>query len=93
LLAVQRLDVAQRTLIKLAAGGQRFFDSLNLEAFVRQGSRALTDERPAGARLSAVVRTLEAGAPLLASRAAALGEWCGSAAYRDVLAGRYPRRR
>jgi len=92
LLAVQRLEVAQSALMKLAGGGTRFDGTLSLPAFIEQGQRALTAERPAGARLSGIVRSLQAGAPLLAARAAALGDWCAGDEYRGVLAGVYARR-
>lgn len=92
LLAAQRIDVAVSALFKLAAGGQRFFSGMNLAAFVEQGRRALYSERPAGTRLSAIVRSLQAGAPLLAARAAALTDWYESGDYTAVLHGRYTRR-
>lgn len=92
LLASQRLDIATSALLKLAVGGHRFFDELSTAAFVEQGRRALNDDRPVGARLSAIVRSLQAGAPLLAARAAALVEWHESGEYGAVLQGNYPRR-
>ena len=92
LLAVQSLDVATSALFKLAAGGHRLFDEMSPDAFVEQGRRALRDDRPVGARLSSIIRSLQAGAPLLASRAVALAEWCESGEYAAVLLGNYARR-
>jgi Zn-dependent protease with chaperone function len=93
LLAVQRLDVATTALFKQAGGGHRFFGDLSLAAFIEQGRRALYENRAVGTRLSAIARSLQAGAPLLAARAAALGEWHDSGEYTAVLQGRYERRR
>ncbi len=92
LLAAGRLDVALSALFKQAAGGQRFFDQMNLPAFVEQGRRALYAERPAGTRLSAIARSLQAGAPLLAARAAALSEWYAGGEFSAILRGQYTRR-
>ncbi|HZQ35715.1 MAG TPA: M48 family metalloprotease [Dehalococcoidia bacterium] len=92
LLAVGRLDVALSALLKQAAGGQRFFDRMSVPAFVEQGRRALYGERPAGTRLSAIARSLQAGAPLLAARAAALSEWYGGGEFAAIVHGQYVRR-
>ncbi|HZU77141.1 MAG TPA: M48 family metallopeptidase [Dehalococcoidia bacterium] len=92
LLAVQRREVAINALLQLAGGGHRFGGSLDATAFIEQGRRALTGERPAGARLSAIVRSLQAGAPILAARAAALSDWHAGDEYRALLRGVYPRR-
>lgn len=92
LLAVGRLDVALSALLKQAAGGQRFYDFLTVPAFVEQGRRALYGERAAGTRLSAIARSLQAGAPLLAARAAALSEWYAGGEFAAILSGDYVRR-
>ena len=89
---MQRVEVSLSTLMKLAGGGHRFAEEMSLQQFVQQGRRALTAERPAGARMSAIVRTLQAGAPLLTARAAALSDWYEGDGYRTVLRGTYPRR-
>src|SRR5579883_1199391 len=92
LLAAGRLDVALSALLKQAAGGVRFFEDLSLPAFVEQGRRALYGERAAGTRLSAIARSLQAGSPLLAARAAALSEWYAGGEYAAILRGQYVRR-
>jgi Zn-dependent protease with chaperone function len=92
LLAVQRLDVATAALFKQAGGGHRFFDEMSLPAFIEQGRRALYEERAVGTRLSAIARSLQAGSPLLAARAAALTEWYESSEYAAVMQGGYWRR-
>jgi len=93
LLAVQRIEIAVSALLKLAGGGHRFFDEMSTTAFLAQGHRALYDERPAGTRLSAIVRSLQAGAPLLAARAAALVDWYNGGEYSAIMQGQYNRRR
>ncbi|MHB8577050.1 MAG: M48 family metallopeptidase [Dehalococcoidia bacterium] len=92
LLAVQRLDVAQSALFKEAAGGQRFFDEMRVDAFIEQGRQALWQERNVGTRLSAIVRSLQAGTPLRAARAAALGDWHAGGEYAAVMLGSYQQR-
>jgi Zn-dependent protease with chaperone function len=92
LLTVQRLDVALGTLLKLAGGGTRFADEMDMESFLEQGRQALWEDRPVGTRLTAILRSLQAGKPLLAARAAALVDWYNSGEYHEVMMGSYARR-
>lgn len=89
LLAVQRLDVAVGTLLKLAGGGNRFADELGIEPFLEQGRQALWEDRPVGTRLTAILRSLQAGKPLLSARAAALVDWYNGGEYAEVMMGSY----
>ena len=89
LLATQDVDAARRSLMKLA-GGRRLAE-LSSDEFHRQAREydAVPDVRDSLLKLLQLQGTTH---PFAVVRFAALDDWAEDGEYRDILAGRYPRR-
>jgi Zn-dependent protease with chaperone function len=89
LLATQDVDAARRALMKMA-GGRRLAE-LSSDEFHRQAREydAVPDVRDSLLKLLQLQGTTH---PFAVVRFAALDRWADEGEYRDILAGRYPRR-
>jgi Zn-dependent protease with chaperone function len=89
LLATQDLDAALRVAMKLAGGAH--LDRIQVAAFLKQAEdyEAAGDLRDGVLKLLNTERTSH---PFAVVRAAEINRWANGDEYRDILAGRYPRR-
>ena len=89
LLAAQDLDAGRRALMKLAGGSR--MSELNADAFHEQAREydAVPDVREG---LLKLLQLQGATHPFAVVRFAELDRWADEGEYRDILAGRYPRR-
>jgi Zn-dependent protease with chaperone function len=89
LLATQDIDAARRALMKLAGG--RHLAELSSDEFHKQAREydAVPDMRDSLLKLLQLQGTTH---PFAVVRFAELDRWASEGEYRDILAGRYPRR-
>jgi Zn-dependent protease with chaperone function len=89
LLATQDVEAARRSLMKLAGG--RHLAELSHDEFHKQAREydAVPDVRESLLKLLQLQGTTH---PFAVIRFAELDRWAGEGEYRDILAGRYPRR-
>jgi Zn-dependent protease with chaperone function len=89
LLATQDVEAARRVLMKMAGG--RHLAELSHDEFHRQAREydAVPDVRDSLLKLLQLQGTTH---PFAVVRFAELDRWAGEGEYRDILAGRYPRR-
>jgi len=78
LLCVQELDIARKSLIKLALGSKTLFERLDLDEYLRQADRASRDEY---GRVTEFFQTH----PHIANRVRELKFFFDSALYKDIL--------
>ncbi|MBD3306631.1 M48 family metalloprotease, partial [candidate division KSB3 bacterium] len=91
LLVVRRVDVAIRTLMKLAGGSHAIYERMDYQEFIHQAEEFQMDQVDSAInRMYVVLQAMYQSHPFPVWRASELLSWARQGAYIDILAGTYP---
>ena len=85
LLACQDINVALRTMIKLAGAPESLYDNLNIEAFIEQAESFNISKMGVMNKIVEKISVMDNAAPWMVRRASELLKWYKSGDYQNIL--------
>ena len=91
LLVIRKVEVAIRTLMKLAGGGRSIYDQMDYQEFIRQAEEFQMDQEDSTLnKVYVLLQVMYQSHPFPVWRTSEILNWVKHGDYLDILSGQYP---